>query len=60
MDIKLKTIKILEPPVTINAGFRTINGGGDEPINPNVQIATARQLTVGIISEVIGNADIDE
>ena len=60
MDIKLKTIKILDPPVTIKAGFRTINGGGDEPIKPNVQIATAKQLAIGIISEVIGKADIDE
>ncbi|MBR6624565.1 MAG: hypothetical protein IKK91_11835 [Ruminococcus sp.] len=60
MKIELKKIKILEPPVKIKAGFRTINGGGDEPIKPNVQIATAIQITGGIISEVIGNADIDE
>lgn len=59
MKIELKKIKILEPPVKIKAGFRTI--GGDTPIEPSVKtVGLAALLANGNVSDIVGNATYEE
>lgn len=55
MNIKLKKIKILEPPVKITAGFRVING--DIPVDQVIGMAGFTVvIALGAVSSVVGNA----
>lgn len=55
MNIKLKKIKILEPPVKITAGFRVING--DIPVDQVIGMAGFTVvIAFGAVSSVVGNA----
>lgn len=59
MNIKLKKIKILEPPVKITAGFRVING--DIPVEQIIGMAGSKVLIAdGPVTFDAGNAIQEE